>query len=491
MDAIYISGNSFKVLEDRTGEFNASRRVKMDCGLDGVKYASVVSSSYSLPYTTVVIDESDLTAALVSAWYGVTQTGEIGSFPDHTHEGDIEGQGGQLDSEDLGITFLSLLDTPATYSGTDGQYLMSTGSGTEWATVDGGASTLIDLTDTPAAYDDGKYLISTVTGTEWATVDGGASTLIDLTDTPAGYDYGKFLKSIGDSTRWADVLAGTGWESGVGVPSGALGNTYNYYLNTATGQIYTKTDLIYGSDQCSGGTATADSIFSGTYSADKAFDNNHGTYWIRNQLNDFPAWLQYQFTTQKQIQKIRIRIRPSYAITRGPSDFIVKASNTGSFSGEEVDLYSTTGATYSEGVYSEFFFANEDIYLYYRIHITDNNGDGNYIDIAEVEMIEIDSSDWELIYTPTLSGLADTPAAYDDGKFLMSTAVGTEWTTVTGSTTFLDLTDTPSTYDDGYYLRVTTSGITTVSGIILEAPSGSEWLIQVTNSGILYTTEVV
>ena len=61
----------------------------------------------------------------------------------------------------------------------------------------------------------------------------------------------------------------------------------------------------------------------------------------------------------------------------------------------------------------------------------------------------------------------------------------------TGSTTFSGLTDTPDTYDDGHYLRVTASGITTVSGIILEAPNGSEWLLQVTNSGTLYTTEVV
>ena len=35
---------------------------------------------------------------------------------------------------------------------------------------------LIDLDDTPNAYDDGKYLRSTVTGTEWATVSGGSGT---------------------------------------------------------------------------------------------------------------------------------------------------------------------------------------------------------------------------------------------------------------------------------------------------------------------------
>lgn len=34
--------------------------------------------------------------------------------------------------------------------------------------------TSLDLSDTPDSYDDGKYLRSTDSGTEWATVSGGA-----------------------------------------------------------------------------------------------------------------------------------------------------------------------------------------------------------------------------------------------------------------------------------------------------------------------------
>lgn len=60
----------------------------------------------------------------------------------------------------------------------------------------------------------------------------------------------------------------------------------------------------------------------------------------------------------------------------------------------------------------------------------------------------------------TFSGLTDTPAVYDNGKYLKSTASGTEWGTVeTPPSTFLDLTDTPSSYDDDKYLRSTASGI--------------------------------
>jgi len=97
MDAIYNGSNSFRVFNNVISEFVVGRRVKMDCGLDGLKYASVVSSSYSAPYTTVQIDESDLTAALTDVWYAVVTAGSSGSLPDHAHDGS-EGSGGTATS---------------------------------------------------------------------------------------------------------------------------------------------------------------------------------------------------------------------------------------------------------------------------------------------------------------------------------------------------------------------------------------------------------
>ena len=44
---------------------------------------------------------------------------------------------------------------------------------------------LIDLDDTPNAYDNGKYLKSTATGTEWSTVTGGGGTTYDVVDDQA------------------------------------------------------------------------------------------------------------------------------------------------------------------------------------------------------------------------------------------------------------------------------------------------------------------
>jgi hypothetical protein len=88
--------------------------------------------------------------------------------------------------------------------------------------------------------------------------------------------------------------------------------------------------------------------------------------------------------------------------------------------------------------------------------------------------------------------LDDAPSTYSgtENQYATSTGSGIEFQDLPEfSTTFLDLEDTPTTYSGGQYLRTTLSGIEAIDGIILEAPNGSEWLIKVTNSGILYTME--
>jgi len=122
MEATYINTNSFSIEEDRTTEFLANRRLKLDCSTDGIKYASVVSSSFSTS-TTVVIDEHVLTSNLVDVLYSVVKPGTDGNLPNHYHSS-AEGDGGLIDVE---LSFLDLMDTPTTYSG--GSYLRATSSG--------------------------------------------------------------------------------------------------------------------------------------------------------------------------------------------------------------------------------------------------------------------------------------------------------------------------------------------------------------------------
>ncbi len=95
MDATYVSSSSFTVSGDRTNEFIADRRVKLDCLADGIQYATVVSSSFSSPDTTVIIDENTLTGNLVSVLYGIVQAGSESSLPEHAHDGS-EGSGGSV-----------------------------------------------------------------------------------------------------------------------------------------------------------------------------------------------------------------------------------------------------------------------------------------------------------------------------------------------------------------------------------------------------------
>jgi len=269
MNAVYVSANSFTVSGNQTSEFNTGRRLELDCDPDGMKYATIVSSSYSDPYTTVIIDESTLTTNLDSVLYGIVQAGLIGSIPDHLHDGS-EGSGGTISGTGGGSgaqTFLELTDTPATYD--DGKYLKSTTSGTEWATVSGNGGTsnhseLNELDYASAGHTgfqpSGDYLeqdgstqltgdwdygsnsisgtgdiycndIYTASGTVYIgdlklSTDGTNllvddsqidvdKTLLELTDTPSSYSEGLYLKSTIDGIEWATASGGGGGSSDV------------------------------------------------------------------------------------------------------------------------------------------------------------------------------------------------------------------------------------------------------------------------------------
>jgi len=127
MDATYSGANIFTVAGDRTLEFVPDRRLKADCAASGIKYMTVLSSVYSTN-TVVTTKESELTSNLTDVLYGILEPGELGSLPDHDHLG-AEGSGGFLQIE---TTLSGLTDTPDDY-GTLGDFLQSTGSGTQWA----------------------------------------------------------------------------------------------------------------------------------------------------------------------------------------------------------------------------------------------------------------------------------------------------------------------------------------------------------------------
>ena len=210
MEATYISSNSFSVIGQKTEEFLSNRRLKLDCGTDGIKYASIISSSFT-SVTVVVIDESVLTANLVEVFYSILKPGEQGNISEHFHT-NTEGDGGYITPPVT--SFIGLIDTPSSYSDTEGKYATSTGSGVDWVvgtdefvpwnygsgTISGTgdiycndiytASGTVYLGDLQLSTSDGEHLL--VNGEE-ITSSGGSSdvqSFLDLSDTPILYPQG-------------------------------------------------------------------------------------------------------------------------------------------------------------------------------------------------------------------------------------------------------------------------------------------------------------
>lgn len=69
-----------------------------------------------------------------------------------------------------------------------------------------------------------------------------------------------------------------------------------------------------GTDQCTGGTASASSVastdYNGVHTADMAFDTNAATFW--QCLGEEASWLEYQFATAKSI--VQVALTPGSAI---------------------------------------------------------------------------------------------------------------------------------------------------------------------------------
>ena len=97
LTATYVDADTFTVVGDKTADFVVNRKVRCDCGVDGYKYAVVLSSSYGAPNTTVNLtaDSDNLTANLTAVDWSVVKPGASGNVPLHAH--DDEDEGGPFD----------------------------------------------------------------------------------------------------------------------------------------------------------------------------------------------------------------------------------------------------------------------------------------------------------------------------------------------------------------------------------------------------------
>jgi len=156
--------------------------------------------------------------------------------------------------------------------------------------------------------------------------------------------------------------------------------------NNGTGVFQVITDKATGtftSDQCNGGTATAQEQAAGK-PAENAFDNDDNTYWSND--GNLSVWLQYDFgSNPKIIRKYRI-LYVSGSFDASPNDWQFQATNE---LGNWTILNTETGQGWIHSDWKEFGMDNTTQYRYYRIVITDNTGSSDdYVYINEMEMKE-------------------------------------------------------------------------------------------------------
>ena len=93
---------------------------------------------------------------------------------------------------------------------------------------------------------------------------------------------------MASSTRWRIYVAGS-------VAGGA--SLASFEMAASAG----------GADLCTGGTASASSVWDSSYTPDKAFDGNASTRWNNANGTAVPQWLEYQFASAVTVAEYRVR----------------------------------------------------------------------------------------------------------------------------------------------------------------------------------------
>ncbi|MEO1646913.1 MAG: discoidin domain-containing protein, partial [Chloroflexota bacterium] len=193
---------------------------------------------------------------------------------------------------------------------------------------------------------------------------------------------------------WAYVSQSSGVSAIIEYASGNQDNDY-----ALRNQIV----ATYGADQTTGGTASASTSIASPSAAFADDGNGVSNSWVSAVVAT--AWLKYDFGVgvTRTIRRYTIIEQASFA-ARAPQDWTFEGSNDDS----NWDVLDTvTGETGWSGIRT-FDFVNDTGYRYYRINISENNGDA-YISIGEMQMQEaatFTTSADELAQTITLATVA-------------------------------------------------------------------------------------
>jgi hypothetical protein len=226
-------------------------------------------------------------------------------------------------------------------------------------------------------------------------------------------------------------------------PAETFGYQNELYLNSSTYELYKKNDATYGSDLASGGTATA--INTGWGSPAQVFDNSNSSYWNSSTgTSGANIWIKYDFGEGVAHSFQKVRVLRSCRLKN------IRIEGSNNDSDWTVLHYEELANTISE-VWTEFEFENSTDYRYFRFYVVDCYAITNAVSLKEIELLEIDTIDWQSIGNlkggsggAELSADPDNPAegnwsmwmsdgtgSGDDGDIMMKITAGGSTKTVT------------------------------------------------------------
>jgi len=218
-------------------------------------------------------------------------------------------------------------------------------------------------------------------------INGSGDNTAEWTRSHGSLNYKNIDDDETDLTRGGtysgDSYSGAGYESDKAFDD----DTATYWQSTNTALPHWL-KIQFSSDQCSGGTATADG-YNGGFGPEKAFDNDIVTSWEYGA--SYPHWIKYDFGAgnQKVIISYWFRIY-------NHSDYYSRMPKTWTFEGSNNDIDWTTLDTQTNQIFTaggvyKYSFTNATAYRYYRLNIS-AGGTSGIIRIGEMQMKGIDSA---------------------------------------------------------------------------------------------------
>jgi hypothetical protein len=119
---------------------------------------------------------------------------------------------------------------------------------------------------------------------------------------------------------------------------------------------------------------TASSESADSHSLESILDTNDSTsWWADTNTNEYVTWKLDDAADVIQM-KLQAPSRQGDS-SQAPTSWNLKASNTGSFSGEEVTIETQSSQSWSDGEEKTYNFTNGTSYLYYRLTMTTTNNE--------------------------------------------------------------------------------------------------------------------